>query len=491
MRPSAEEGRRLRGVRAVVAMATLGALALPVLASAPRQPPRRPTTRAPCASEAAARARPARTASSSRSIPTTRSMSAGPTSPSSSGWPAPRPTTPAAALAAAGASAGSTGRIIMDRDRVPAPPVGTSAPRWARMAPWPSASRPTGATARRLTLCTTGVNLLDGAWHHVALQRSTNGLMQIWVDGTNRALAGGPVGDASYPNGAGGSTYDPYLGFGAEKHDFGNQFPSYRGLFDEVRISTTWRYGATFGRPTAPFVPDGSTAAIYHLDGTPGALCSGAVPNATGGVAATCSANSNFPRFDANTPPWSSPPPPPPPPPPPGNTVSFHPITPSRLVDTREDAIPGPLVGQRGAAPGAGVGSARRHQCRGDGHDQPHGREPCGFGYLTAYPCTQPRPLASNLNYAPGQIVANQANIDVAPTAVHLHLLQRHHRRRRRRHRVGGDRAGSAYGAVKSDPATTTAVRTAGRRGADHRPPDRRHAPTSRPTPRPPRSTSR
>jgi hypothetical protein len=304
------------------------------------------------------------------------------------------------------------GRIIMDRDRVGTSgrDFGASLGTDGTLAFGVAAN---GGDGSALTLCTSGVNLLDGAWHHVALQRSTNGLMQIWVDGASRALASGPVGDASYPNGAGGSTYDPYLGFGAEKHDFGNEFPSYRGLFDEVRISTTWRYGAAFGRPTAPFVPDGSTAAIYHLDGTPGALCSGAIPNATGGVAATCSANSNFPRFDANTPPWSSPPPPPPPPPPPGNTSSFHPMTPGRLADTRVDAIPGPLVGSAAPLPVQVWGM----------HGIPSGAatatinltavNPGAAGFLTAYPCTKSRPGTSNLNFAPGQIVANQANIEV------------------------------------------------------------------------------
>ncbi|HWL41294.1 MAG TPA: hypothetical protein VNQ73_00020, partial [Ilumatobacter sp.] len=32
---------------------------------------------------------------------------------------------------------------------------------------------------------------------------------------------------------------------------------------------------------------------------------------------------------------------------------------------------------------------------------------PAGPGYVTAFPCDQQRPLASNLNYAPGDVVAN------------------------------------------------------------------------------------
>ena len=32
---------------------------------------------------------------------------------------------------------------------------------------------------------------------------------------------------------------------------------------------------------------------------------------------------------------------------------------------------------------------------------------PSGLGYLTMFPCGQPQPLASNVNYAPGQVVPN------------------------------------------------------------------------------------
>jgi hypothetical protein len=307
------------------------------------------------------------------------------------------------------------GRIIVDRDRFPVSGAdgrdfGASVTTAGAIA-----FGVQNAAGAATTICTTGVNVLNGAWHHIALQRSTNGLMQIWVDGQNRALASGPTGDISYPNNVGGGRpYDPYLAFGAEKHDAGPSFPSFRGLFDEVRISASWRYGATFAPPTAPFVPDAAAVAIYHFDGTPGALCSGSVPNAvSGGVAATCAANANFPRFDASTPPWTSQPPPPPPPPPPGNTSSFHPITPGRVADTRSDATPGPLIGS--AAP-------LQVQVWGM-HGVPSGAStatinltavnPVGPGFLTVFPCTKPQPGTSNLNFGPGQIVANQANIEV------------------------------------------------------------------------------
>jgi hypothetical protein len=37
-----------------------------------------------------------------------------------------------------------------------------------------------------------------------------------------------------------------------------------------------------------------------------------------------------------------------------------------------------------------------------------------GDGYLTVYPCDQPRPLASNLNYTPGLVRTNLATVSLA-----------------------------------------------------------------------------
>ena len=43
---------------------------------------------------------------------------------------------------------------------------------------------------------------------------------------------------------------DPFLVIGAEKHDAGSLYPSYRGWIDEVRLSTVRRYtGSGFTRP--------------------------------------------------------------------------------------------------------------------------------------------------------------------------------------------------------------------------------------------------
>ena len=149
-----------------------------------------------------------------------------------------------------------------------------------------------------LTICATTA-VLDDQWHHIAVQRRrADGWMWLYVDGILEAQANGPDGDISYPNsgvpgnfcGPGGSqpctNSDPYLVIGAEKHDSGPQFPSYSGLIDEVRLSTTLRYGSNFIRPSQPFSPDANTVALYNFDAGQGDLIidsSGAVGGPSNG----------------------------------------------------------------------------------------------------------------------------------------------------------------------------------------------------------------
>jgi len=130
------------------------------------------------------------------------------------------------------------------------------------------------ATFEPWTLC--GVtDVLDGVWHHVAVQRRrADGRLELFVDGKLEAAADGPDGDLSYPddgvpgNHCGGPCdfSDPFVVFGAEKHDAGAAFPSFSGWLDEIRFSSVLRYGGDFTVPAAPFTPDAFTAALYHLD---------------------------------------------------------------------------------------------------------------------------------------------------------------------------------------------------------------------------------
>jgi hypothetical protein len=137
-----------------------------------------------------------------------------------------------------------------------------------------------GAGTGDFTLCGTS-NVLDGAWHHIAVQRRRgDGFLSIWVDGRLDAAGDGPDGDVSYPDDGVPGNYcggpctgsDPFLVVGAEKHDAGPLYPGFAGFVDELRLSTVLRYSAPFTRPTAPFTPDANTAALYHFDDGAGVL---------------------------------------------------------------------------------------------------------------------------------------------------------------------------------------------------------------------------
>jgi PKD repeat protein len=130
-----------------------------------------------------------------------------------------------------------------------------------------------------LTVC--GATALDDdAWHHVAVTRTAEtGAVSIWVDGAlDGSVDEGPAGDVSYPAGAVPepacgpqqnspcTLSDPFLVIAAEKHDVGPEYPSYRGLLDELRLSAVARYTAPFPVPSARFERDGDTGALYHFD---------------------------------------------------------------------------------------------------------------------------------------------------------------------------------------------------------------------------------
>jgi PKD repeat protein len=133
----------------------------------------------------------------------------------------------------------------------------------------------TGEDGTAVSLCSTS-RVDDDRWHHVAVTRSVStGAIVLFVDGVREAEVAGPPGDVSYPDGAvpesecGGQPCtgsDPYFVIGAEKHDAGPDYPSFRGLVDELRLSTTIRYTGAFTPPRTRFTTDPETAALYHFD---------------------------------------------------------------------------------------------------------------------------------------------------------------------------------------------------------------------------------
>jgi hypothetical protein len=97
--------------------------------------------------------------------------------------------------------------------------------------------------------------------------------------------------------------------------------------------------------------------------------------------------------------------------------AGFTPLNPTRVLDTRSGPDP------RGAPMALEAGQTVTLKLAGANGVRSDARSvlvnltavaPTANGYLTAYPCDQPRPLASNLNPARGQIVANQT---LAPLA--------------------------------------------------------------------------
>jgi hypothetical protein len=105
-----------------------------------------------------------------------------------------------------------------------------------------------------------------------------------------------------------------------------------------------------------------------------------------------------------------------------GSAGLFTPVTPYRLLDTRIGlgAPPGPvspgatvrvLVTGVGGIPATGVGAVAFNLTATDA---------TGPSYITAYPDSQPRPLASNLNFVNDETIANRVIVPVVNGYVDL-----------------------------------------------------------------------
>ncbi|MGC9040369.1 MAG: LamG domain-containing protein [Roseiflexus sp.] len=160
-----------------------------------------------------------------------------------------------------------------------------------------------------------GTNVANGQWRHIAVTRNTSsGQMRIFVDGQLDAQGTGPTGDISYRDGR-ATAYpnsDPFLVFGAEKHDAGAAYPSYIGLLDDIRISNGVRYTGAFTRPTAPHTVDGQTVALYRFDEGSGTTIIDSAPGGGSPGERRFGGSPAGPAYVNDTPFGSTPPPPPP-----------------------------------------------------------------------------------------------------------------------------------------------------------------------------------
>jgi hypothetical protein len=148
-----------------------------------------------------------------------------------------------------------------------------------------------GDGAGAYTLCGPSL-VVDGAWHHVAAaRRRSDGYLWLWVDGRLEAAVDGPDGDISHPNDALSSTGtcaieplacdDQSLVIGSGKPVTATR-PGFAGWMDEIRISNTIRYSASF-EPGGYLAADAATVVLYHLDDPLAAQpCAGVVVDSSG-----------------------------------------------------------------------------------------------------------------------------------------------------------------------------------------------------------------
>jgi hypothetical protein len=135
-----------------------------------------------------------------------------------------------------------------------------------------------------------GRPLRANAWAHVAVAYDGS-VARVYVDG---ALAGsGAVGALS-------SGPDFRLGEMTT-------YPRFDGQIEEVRLSSGRRYTAAFARPGAPFAPDASTLALYHLDEGAGQVAADASGNGHDlTLGATTAAEASDPTWVSSTAPLGS-----------------------------------------------------------------------------------------------------------------------------------------------------------------------------------------
>jgi hypothetical protein len=95
----------------------------------------------------------------------------------------------------------------------------------------------------------TSVRLNANSWYHVALTFA-NGSARVFVNGTSSAATA-----------VGTLTQGPFFRIGGLAG-----YGYLNGQIDELRISNTARYTATFSPPTSDFVSDANTMALYHFN---------------------------------------------------------------------------------------------------------------------------------------------------------------------------------------------------------------------------------
>jgi len=119
-----------------------------------------------------------------------------------------------------------------------------------------------------------GVNVFDGSWHHVAGVVDASNVPLLYVDGVLQATGSGGGTIALSGNGY------VYIGL----HPTNPSHFYYSGLIDELRISNNVRYTSTFTPSTHPFTSDGNTLVLFHFDESSGTTTADASGNGNTGT---------------------------------------------------------------------------------------------------------------------------------------------------------------------------------------------------------------
>lgn len=120
-----------------------------------------------------------------------------------------------------------------------------------------------------LELNYTPAESMAGDWHHVAVTLSSDGGAKLFVDGELKDSGTQSWATPTDPL-SGAPDITPYLSIGAGYPHGpgwgGDASSAYQGSIDEVRISDTVRYSASFTPDESPFVRDGNTQLLLHFE---------------------------------------------------------------------------------------------------------------------------------------------------------------------------------------------------------------------------------
>ena len=103
---------------------------------------------------------------------------------------------------------------------------------------------------------TSGTNLRDNAWHHVAVVRESDNSWDLYVDGTSEYSGTGMTGNIT-------GLSDIVIGRRADSDSY-----YLTGYLDEIRVSKVARYTSNFTPSTTAFNDDNNTILLIHSDTT-------------------------------------------------------------------------------------------------------------------------------------------------------------------------------------------------------------------------------